>query len=122
MRVIADGRVPAPRISSRSRRTTSKPAWMRWTRFPHSLRGSGVPRSGATSHPELPALDCCPQLTVDVRAVQEDIPLPLRSGVRAEGTLRSAEEPVLLVATIVRCYPTERSRGRDARCRQQPSR
>ncbi len=55
--------------------------------------------------PGLPALDCCPQLTVDVRGVSEDGPPFSGSGQKPRYGARKNQ--VLLVATIVRCYPTE---------------
>ena len=55
--------------------------------------------------PGLPALDCCPQLTVDVRGVQEEGPSGPGSGQRARYGGRKNQ--VLLVATVVRCYPQE---------------
>ena len=55
--------------------------------------------------PGLPALDCCPQLTVDVRGVQEEGPSGPGSGQRARYGARKTQ--VALVATIVRCVPEE---------------
>lgn len=55
--------------------------------------------------PGLPALDCCPQLTVDVRGVSEDGPPFSGSGQKARYGARKNQ--VLLVVTVVRCYPTE---------------
>lgn len=55
--------------------------------------------------PGLPALDCCPQLTVDVRGVSEDGPPFTGSGQKPRYGARKNQ--VLLVVTVVRCYPTE---------------
>ena len=57
--------------------------------------------------PGLPALDCCPQLTVDVRAVQEDPRSPSGPGSGQRARYGARKNNVFLVATIVRCYPTE---------------
>lgn len=55
--------------------------------------------------PGIPALDCCPQLTVDVRGVSEDGPPFSGSGQKPRYGARKNQ--VLMVATIVRCYPTD---------------
>lgn len=55
--------------------------------------------------PGIPALDCCPQLTVDVRGVAEDGPPFTGSGQKPRYGARKNQ--VTLVATTVRCYPTE---------------
>ena len=57
--------------------------------------------------PGLPALDCCPQLTVDVRAVQEDPRSPSGPGSGQRARYGARKNNVFLVATIVRCYPRE---------------
>ena len=57
--------------------------------------------------PGLPALDCCPQLTVDVRAVQEDPRSPSGPGSGQRARYDARKNNVFMVATIVRCYPTE---------------
>ena len=55
----------------------------------------------------VPALDCCPQLTVDVRAVQEDPRSPSGPGSGQRARYGARKNNVFMVATIVRCYPTE---------------
>lgn len=57
--------------------------------------------------PGLPALDCCPQLTVDVRSVSEDSRSPSGPGSGQRARYGARKNQVLLVATVVRCYPTE---------------
>jgi hypothetical protein len=57
--------------------------------------------------PGVPALDCCPQLTVDVRAVQEDPRSPSGPGSGQRARYGARKNNVFMVATIVRCYPTD---------------
>lgn len=57
--------------------------------------------------PGQPALDCCPQLTVDVRSVEEDVRSPSGPGSGQRARYGARKNQVLLVATVVRCYPTE---------------
>ncbi len=57
--------------------------------------------------PGQPALDCCPQLTVDVRSVSEDPRSPSGPGSGQRARFGARKNQVLLVATVVRCYPTE---------------
>ena len=57
--------------------------------------------------PGVPALDCCPQLTVDVRSVAESPRSPSGPGSGQRARFGARKNEVLLVATVVRCYPTD---------------